>query len=207
MNHNEDNFKEAFEKIFYSKEILSTAELKTIIEDIPLKVIRWLAAEHWDNRTRKRLLRLSNVYIEENVFLNALHIWIMDSWERRVAIGPRAGIGANCTIVADSAPHSTILARSTSKQTINRPVIIGADVWLGVNVTLLPGVTIGDGSVIGAGSVVTRSIPRCSIAAGIPAKVIKIVENPDIPNWIDDNRQKIEDWMSGKIETPLNFDD
>lgn len=52
-------------------------------------------------------------------------------------------------------------------------VVIGDNVWLGNNVCVLSGVTIGDGAVIGANSVVTHDIPAYSVAAGIPAKVIK----------------------------------
>jgi galactoside O-acetyltransferase len=50
---------------------------------------------------------------------------------------------------------------------------IGSDVWLGAMVIVLPGVKIGDGSVVGAGAVVTKDIPSYSVAAGVPAKVIK----------------------------------
>jgi acetyltransferase-like isoleucine patch superfamily enzyme len=50
---------------------------------------------------------------------------------------------------------------------------IGADCWLGARVVVLPGVTLGQGCVIGAGSVVTRDIPPYSIAAGVPARVIR----------------------------------
>lgn len=53
------------------------------------------------------------------------------------------------------------------------PVVIGNNVWLGNNVCVMPGVTIGDGAIIGANSVVTHDIPAYSVAAGIPAKVIK----------------------------------
>lgn len=52
-------------------------------------------------------------------------------------------------------------------------VTIGEDVWLSTHVIVLPGVTIGDGSVIGAGSVVTKDIPSYSVAAGVPAKIIR----------------------------------
>lgn len=51
-------------------------------------------------------------------------------------------------------------------------IVIEDDVWLGAHVLVLDGVTIGRGSVIGAGSVVTKSIPPCSIAVGVPAKIV-----------------------------------
>ena len=53
------------------------------------------------------------------------------------------------------------------------PVCIGNNVWLGNNVCIMPGVNIGDGVIVGANSIVTHDIPSYSMAAGIPAKVIK----------------------------------
>jgi acetyltransferase-like isoleucine patch superfamily enzyme len=53
------------------------------------------------------------------------------------------------------------------------PVIIGDDVWLGAGVIVLDGARIGDGSIIGSGAVVTGDIPPYSIAAGVPARVIR----------------------------------
>lgn len=53
-------------------------------------------------------------------------------------------------------------------------VTVGNDVWVGRNVMILSGVTIGDGSVIGAGSVVTSDVPPYAIAAGNPARIIRL---------------------------------
>jgi acetyltransferase-like isoleucine patch superfamily enzyme len=50
---------------------------------------------------------------------------------------------------------------------------IGNDVWLGANVVVLRGVTIGDGCIVAANAVVTKDLPPYSIAAGLPAKVIR----------------------------------
>jgi serine acetyltransferase len=58
----------------------------------------------------------------------------------------------------------------------SEPIHIGRDVWIGRGSCILPGVTIGEGAVIGANSVVTRDIPDFAIAAGIPARVIKVRE-------------------------------
>ncbi|GAB3957805.1 DapH/DapD/GlmU-related protein [Micromonospora vulcania] len=54
---------------------------------------------------------------------------------------------------------------------------VGDDVHLGVRTTILAGVTIGNRCVIGAGSVVTRDIPDDSVAAGVPARVIRSVDD------------------------------
>ena len=54
------------------------------------------------------------------------------------------------------------------------PITIGNNVWIGINVTVIGPVTIGDNVVIGAGSVVLKDIPSNAIAAGVPAKVIKM---------------------------------
>ena len=52
-------------------------------------------------------------------------------------------------------------------------VVIGEGSWLGTNVVVVGNVRIGKHCVIGANSVVTKDIPDYSVAAGIPAKVIK----------------------------------
>ncbi|MDE6838008.1 MAG: sugar O-acetyltransferase [Acutalibacter sp.] len=60
---------------------------------------------------------------------------------------------------------------------IAKPVAIGNDVWIGGNVTILPGVTIGNNVVIAAGAVVTKDVPDNSLVGGVPARVIREIEN------------------------------
>ena len=52
-------------------------------------------------------------------------------------------------------------------------LLIDDGTWIGTNVVIVGNVHIGKNCVIGANSVVTRDIPDYSVAAGIPAKVIK----------------------------------
>lgn len=59
---------------------------------------------------------------------------------------------------------------------ITKPISIGDNVYLGNNVTILPGVHIGNNVVIGAGAIVTKDIPDNTVAAGIPARVIKPID-------------------------------
>ena len=56
---------------------------------------------------------------------------------------------------------------------------VGNNVWFGAGVTVLPGVSIGDDSVIAAGSVVTRDIPSGVLAAGIPCRVLRKLNESD----------------------------
>jgi acetyltransferase-like isoleucine patch superfamily enzyme len=59
--------------------------------------------------------------------------------------------------------------------TTAKPVRICQGAWLGQGVVVCPGVTIGRNSVIGANSVVKSDIPAGAVAAGAPAKVIRMI--------------------------------
>ncbi len=62
--------------------------------------------------------------------------------------------------------------------TTKGPTRIGDNVWCGANVVVTSGVTIGERCVIGANSVVTADIPAFSIAAGVPARVLRTIDYP-----------------------------
>ena len=55
------------------------------------------------------------------------------------------------------------------------PIVVGKDVWIGAHATILKGVKIGDGAIVAAGAVVTRDVPPNTIAAGVPARVVKAI--------------------------------
>jgi acetyltransferase-like isoleucine patch superfamily enzyme len=71
--------------------------------------------------------------------------------------------------------HEPLYRPVTSKG----PVVIGNNVWVGDKATILPNVTIGDGAVIAANAVVTKDVPAYSVAAGNPAKILKVVKSDD----------------------------
>lgn len=59
-------------------------------------------------------------------------------------------------------------------QGVNRKgIVVEDDCWIGAKVTFLDGAHVGKGCVIAAGAVVRGTIPPYSIAAGVPARVIK----------------------------------
>ena len=97
--------------------------------------------------------------------------------ENSVTIGNNVQIGVNCTIIDTDFHPLNAYERSIPKSRGHSlPIIIEDDVWLGMNVIVLKGVKIGSQTVVGAGSVVTHSLPPKVLAAGNPAKVIRILD-------------------------------
>ncbi len=97
-----------------------------------------------------------------------------------VEVGNGCLLGDN-VFISDNAHGNCTLQESLTKPAdrplhTNGPVIIGSNVWLGRNVCVLGGVSIGDGAVIGANAVVTHDIPANCVAAGVPAKPVKLIE-------------------------------
>lgn len=56
---------------------------------------------------------------------------------------------------------------------IDKPVVIGENVWVGARVTILPGVTVCSRVVLAAGAVVAADINIPGVYGGVPAKLIK----------------------------------
>jgi len=88
-----------------------------------------------------------------------------------ITIGDDVLIGHNCVIATLN--HAMDPGRRADM--VPAPVRIGDKVWIGSNATILPGVTVGSGAVIAAGAVVTKDVPARAVAAGVPAKVIKMI--------------------------------
>lgn len=59
---------------------------------------------------------------------------------------------------------------------ITKPITIGDECYIGNNAIFLPGVTVGNHCIIGAGAIVSHDIPDNSVAAGVPARVIKTTD-------------------------------
>lgn len=88
-----------------------------------------------------------------------------------VEIGEEAQLGPGTLITTTGHDYT-----DKNLETSFTKVTIGERVWTGANVTILPGVTIGANAVIGAGAVVNKDVPPCSVAVGVPARVVKTFE-------------------------------
>ena len=60
-------------------------------------------------------------------------------------------------------------------------IIIRKGAWIGAGATILPGVTIGKYAIVGAGAIVTKDVPDYAVVVGIPAKVVKTLDESKFP--------------------------
>jgi acetyltransferase-like isoleucine patch superfamily enzyme len=58
-------------------------------------------------------------------------------------------------------------------------IVIEDDVWLGSGAVVTDGVRVGKGAVVAAGAIVTDDVPPHTVVGGVPARVIKKVEEGD----------------------------
>lgn len=94
----------------------------------------------------------------------------------KVVVGKDALIAAYCYLIGGGSYDVDQFDMPFAEQdgySIAGGIEIEENVWLAADVKVLDGVTIGHDSVIGAGAVVRESIPAFSIAAGIPARVLR----------------------------------
>lgn len=113
-----------------------------------------------------------NITIGKDVFINSgCHFQDQGGIE----IGDGALIGHN--VVLATINHD--LNPKENRKNHYAAIKIGAHVWIGSNATVLPGVTIGDYAVVAAGAVVTRDVPAMTVVGGVPARVLKTIQEEE----------------------------
>lgn len=113
-----------------------------------------------------------NITIGKDVFINSgCHFQDQGGIE----IGDGALIGHN--VVLATINHD--LNPKENRKNHYAAIKIGAHVWIGSNATILPGVTIGDYAVVAAGAVVTQDVPAMTVVGGVPARVLKTIQEEE----------------------------
>lgn len=154
-----------YQKIFFAWQELSSDELVEITKEMSIKMLRWMAMVHPDNRTREKLLRLSKLKIGERTVIN-IGINVYSSEEYVVDIGERCAIAANVALITESGPNMSSLNEISfvrDKFIKKGKIVIEDDVWLGHCVVIFPGITIGKSSIIGANSVIKQDVEPFTI--------------------------------------------
>lgn len=91
-----------------------------------------------------------------------------------IAIGDRVFIGHHVVLITTN--HEIGDEWKRCGAWTPAPIRIEDGVWIGARATILPGVTIGKGSVVAAGAVVTKDVPPNTLVGGVPAKILRQLE-------------------------------
>jgi acetyltransferase-like isoleucine patch superfamily enzyme len=94
-----------------------------------------------------------------------------------VDIADHVMIGPNVNIITTGHPLEPSQRRAYVEA---KPIIIERNVWIATGATIIGGVTVGENSVVAAGAVVTKDVPPNSFVAGVPAKVIRSLEETPV---------------------------
>jgi acetyltransferase-like isoleucine patch superfamily enzyme len=123
--------------------------------------------------------------------------------EGEVSIGAKTVMGQECTIsafqhvaigreciVADRVmlidfDHGVVeQERPIRLQGIyKRDVDVGHNCWIGYGACILRGAAIGDNAIVGTSTVVTKDVPPNAVVGGVPARVLRMRDEPETLRW------------------------
>lgn len=137
----------------------------------------------------------SNIHVGKECFIN-YHCTFLDV--APIRLGDGVMLGSGVTIATPCHPflkeERAVTEYPDGRHDLEyaKPVTIGANCWICSSVTIVGGVTIGAGSIVAAGAVVTKDVPANSLAAGVPARVIRQLDKKDRINvWQTYQKNKI----------------
>jgi len=112
-----------------------------------------------------------NTRVGRNVFINQ-GCTLMDIGG--IDIGDDVLIGPNVSLITGGHPLAPSLRRTGVTAA---PIRVERNVWIGAAAVILQGVTVGEDAVVGAGAVVSRDVPPATLVAGVPARVVRGIED------------------------------
>ena len=146
-----------------------------IINLIPIKCLRAWLSFHYGLfpgsviRPNVTITGIKNLKIDKNVYVageTCIHAG------GGVQIGSGTNIGTGAFIFSTNHNYKSTESVPFDNTSFMQPVEIGKNCWLGARSMICPGVKLEDGVVVAMGSVVTKSVPKCAIVGGNPAKII-----------------------------------
>jgi len=90
-----------------------------------------------------------------------------------VVIGNGVFLGQDVFITDGNHGYDDLDAPIGSQKGSVEPISIGDNSWIGHGAIILAGTTIGRNAIVAAGAVVRCDVPDYSIAAGVPAKIVR----------------------------------
>ncbi len=129
-----------------------------------------------------------NISVGQNCFINYCCTFLDVA---PIALGNEVFIGSNVTFATPSHPMAAeerLCANYPDGFHIlefGLPINIEDGCWICSSATICGGVAVGKNSVVAAGAVVIKDVPPNSLVAGVPAKVIRTIDDEDRINVWD----------------------
>lgn len=116
------------------------------------------------------LFGLGNIEFGNNV---SIHPMCYLEGAGGIIIGNDVSIAHSTTLISTNHSWSDITIPIKYNKEIHSVIIIENDVWLGCGVRILAGVKLSSRSIVAAGAIVNKSFEEKSLIGGVPAKLIK----------------------------------
>ena len=148
-----------------------------LINLIPIRKLRnWLSFNYgWFPKNYVQpdvqITSIKNLKLGGNVYIGGNGAKLC--CEGGITIGKNTAIGEGCFFITTNHNYKSETCVPFDNTGIKHSIKIGDNVWIGARCQICSGVRIDDGAIVAMGSVVTKSVPKCAIVGGNPAKIIK----------------------------------
>lgn len=123
----------------------------------------------WDRRS-------SRITIGADVVLNDA---LLNSVSGSITIAKHAFLGHGVSLLTGTHDYRQFgTARRDAVPSGGRDIVIGEGAWVASNATVLGPCWIGEHAVVAAGSVVIADVPDYAVVAGVPARIISVLDRP-----------------------------
>lgn len=167
-----DEMSEAWEAVFRTQRLSPALNASTTIDEMRERLSE-ITDSQIDKSTTVFVPFYTNfgkhIKIGKNVFINHACSFLDlggITIEDDVLIGPRVNLTTeNHPVDPTKRKHLDL-----------KSILIKRNAWIGAGATILPGVTVGENSIVAAGAVVNKDVPDNTIVGGIPAKILRAIE-------------------------------
>lgn len=132
------------------------------------------------NLARPTLLRMMGCKVGRRVAIGD-DVLVDRAHPHMITLEDRAAVASRCILLAHQRDLNEYRVGGSLPECrhVPEPIRIGQGAFIGMGTIVCPGVTVGEGAVVGAGAVVTRDIPPYTVAAGVPARVLRKIPQPE----------------------------
>ena len=150
--------------------------LKNVMNSILLKYCMYgvLLAPLMYRKIRPYLWRKMGIKVGKNCFIG-YDVWVDITNTELIELEDGVHVTTRCILLCHQRDLTEYRKNDDSSALPyhKKKILLKKGCMIGMGSIIMPGVTVGEGAVIGAGSLVCKDIPPWSIAAGVPARVIK----------------------------------